>query len=301
VDQAKNSRWGAQANRDATAGSRIATDAQKDQAEAQVLNAEVAVSVAEVQLAQVDEDPKYAAVASAKAQIAQAESNLARLLSLPSEEDIALVQAQVEQARLNLAVARERLDSAELTAPMSGELASWDLHVGDLVQLGAPVGTIVDTARYHVTVSIDETDIGLMRVGQRAIVTLDAFPDAPIEGRLTRIDLLGQNAQGIVAFPVRVDLEPTDLAVRPLMTAAVEIVVESKDDVLLVNRRAIRRDQNGKYVEILVDNVPEKVYIETGVSDDAQTEIVAGLESGQEVIVGRPRESLFEGGGFGGS
>ena len=117
---------------------------------------------------------------------------------------------------------------------------------------------------------------------------------------MTRIDLIGQNAQGIVAYPVRVDLVPTDLLVRPLMTAAVDIVVQRKSDVLLINKRAIRRDQDGKYVEMLIDNVPEKVYIETGVSDDENTEVLSGLEDGQEIIVGRPRENIFSGGGFGG-
>ena len=69
---------------------------------------------------------------------------------------------------------------------------------------------------------------------KRAIVTLDAYPDDPINGYVTRIDLLGQNAQGVVAFPVRIDLGPigTAVPVRPLMTAAVDVVVAEQERCL---------------------------------------------------------------------
>ena len=108
---------------------------------------------------------------------------------------------------------------------------------------GSPVGTLVDDAHYHLLVNIDETDIRNVRKGQEARLSLDAFPDQQLAGRVSAVSLLGDSAQGLVTYSVRVDLEPTDVMVRPLMTATVDIVVDRKDAVLCVPNRAAARCQ----------------------------------------------------------
>ncbi|MEA3407737.1 MAG: efflux RND transporter periplasmic adaptor subunit [Chloroflexota bacterium] len=303
IDQAKNSLWSAQASRDAICGrvGRGATEADCDSAEAQVLNAEVAVGIAETKYEQLLEPPKASAVASAEAQIAQAESTLEQLMSNPSAEDIAISEAQVRQAQVSVDMAREKLEDLVLCAPFAGQLAAWELNPEELVSAGTPVGTLIDARRYHISVNIDETEIGQVAVGQKVHISLDAFPGEDIVGRVSQIDLAGESVQGLVVYGVRIDIEDTDLPLKPLMTAAVDIVVEKKDGVLLVPNRALRRDEKGKYVEVLENNVPTRLAIETGISDDERTEIVSGLEEGQEVIVTRPQESLLGGRGlFGG-
>jgi len=94
---------------------------------------------------------------------------------------------------------------------------------------------------------------------------------------------------------VRITLPENDLDLKPLMTAAVGIVVEEKPDVLLVPNRGIRRDKEGKYVEILRDNMPARVSIETGLTSEEHTEVLSGLEEGQEVIIAKPRADVFPG------
>ena len=289
IDQAKNSRWGAQGNRDAIVGGRFSSDAQKDQVESQVLNAEIGVKIAELQYEQMLEPPKTSAIRAAEAQVAQAESTLAKLRSVPSAEDVAVAEAQVAQARVGVESAQSRLDDLEFTAPFSGELATWDLYVGDHVAPGTPVGTLVDTSRYHIDVRIDETEIGRIRVGQMAHIALDAYPKDELEGQVSKVDLTGTSNQGIIEYGVRITLPENDLDLKPLMTAAVGVVVEEKADVLLVPNRAIRRDKEGKYVEVLRDNMPSRVSIETGLTSEEYTEILSGLEEGQEVIIAKPR------------
>jgi len=301
VDQAKNSLYGAQGSRDALCGNPFADGGSKVSAEAQVLNAEIGVKIAEFNLARLYDPPKASVVASARSQITQAESNLSRLLAMPTAEDIAIAESQVVQARVGVEMAQSHLDDASLTVPFSGTLVSWNLHPGDTLAPGAPVGTLVDLSRFHITVSIDETEIGRIAPGQTVSITFDAFPDDPVEGIVGKIDLVGQQAQGIVTYGVRIDLSQTALPLKPPMTAAIDITVERKTDVLLVPNRALRRDKEGKYVEVLRDNVPTRVYVTTGLSNDDYTEIISGLEEGEEVIVGKPRENILEGTGpFGG-
>jgi len=294
LDQARNSLYGAQGNRDALGGNPFSSDAQKDIAEAQVLNAEVAVRMAEINLAKLDDPPKASAVASARAQIAQARSTLAKLQSMPSPEDIAVAEAQVAQARVGVEMAQSRLDEVSLTVPFTGTLVSWELHEGDTLTPGTPVGTLADLTRLHITVRIDEMEIGQIAPGQKVLTTFDAFPDQLVQGQVTEIEAMGTSAQGFVSYEVRIDLEPTNLPIRPSMTAALDIVVAHKEDVLLVPNRALRRDREGKYVEVLRDNAIARVYVETGLSNENYTEITSGLEGGEEVIIGKPREDLLQ-------
>ncbi len=300
IDQAKNTLWGAQGNRDAIKGSPVSGGGAKAQAEAQVANAELGVKIAEINYQKLFEPVPASQISAAEAQIAQAESTLARLLSTPSPEDIAVAQAQVAQARVAVEIAQKRLADAELKAPFSGQLTTLNIHAGDLVVLNAPVATLMDDSRYHISVDIDETEIIQVQTGQPVKIELDAFPDQNIEGVISRIDPLGTNAQGIVNYGVRVDLPETELPIRPLMTASIRIVVAEKEDVLVAPNRAIRRDDGGRYVEILRLAVPTKIYVETGASNEDVTEIVSGLEEGQEVIVSRPRVNPVTG-SFGGN
>ena len=77
-------------------------------------------------------------------------------------------------------------------------------------------------------------------------------------------------------------------------TASVRIAVAEKDDILLVPTRAIKRDKDGKYVEVLGDGDFVRVGVEVGLSDDTYTEIVSGLDEGVEVVTRKPRTSPFD-------
>ncbi|MHB0859226.1 MAG: efflux RND transporter periplasmic adaptor subunit [Anaerolineae bacterium] len=293
IDQAKNTLWAAQGNRDNIQGSQVASQGAKDNAQAQVLNAELAVTIAELNYAQLQEPASASAIRAAESQLASAQSSLDRLRTTPSDRDIAVAQAQLDQARVGLDIARRQQANAEITAPFAGLLATWTLHPEDVLSPATPVGTLIDDQTYHIDVDIDETEISAVKVGQRVVVTLDAFPEREFQGRVASIQPVGNNAQGIVTYGVRIEMSPTDLPVRPLMTTAVTIVVDQKDDVLLVPNRAILRDQEGTYVEVLDGALPTRVGVRTGLANEQFTEIVSGLDEEQAVVVARPRSSLL--------
>ena len=326
IDQAKNSRWAAQASRDAIKGNKFADDASVDQAEANILNAEVAVQISETQYEQLFEGPRASAVAQAKAQIAQAEAQVAQaeanmrsLKGRPTAESIAVAEASVAQAQVSVEIAERRLDSLTLEAPIDGHLVTWDAYVGETVGPQNILGTVIDDSYFEIVVTIDETDIGQIAVDQRVYMTLDAYPDDEVLGHISDIDTLGNNVQGIVTYEVTVQIESTDLNIKPLMTAAVDIVTDRRENVLLAPNRALRRDADGKYVEILkaqpsqsptrspfgtggpqIVSPVERIDIETGVSNDEYTQVLSGLDEGQEVVISKPRGSLFENAGGGG-
>ena len=310
VEESKNALWGAQAQRDAICG-RVGlgvSQADCDQAEANVNRSEISVEIAQLQLEQMREGVSDADRAAAQAQVnqalgqlssaraqlqrAQAEAELSRQGA--SAEEIAVAQAQVDQAQVGVDIAQRRLDDLDLRAPADGVVASLNLLIGDTAAAGSPVMTLIDAADYHVVMSIDETDIGQVAVGQEARVVLDAYPKAPMIGTVSRIGAVGNNVQGIVVFDVRVDLEPGELELRPFMTAAVDVIVMRTEDALLVPVRAVRRDAGGRYVEKLVNGQLVRVPIEIGASNGEYSIVQDGLAEGDEVVVGRPSGPLFE-------
>ncbi len=310
VEEAKNALWGAQAQRDAICG-RVgfaATQADCDQANANTQRGEESVLIAELQLQQIKAGPRPQDLASAQAQVDQAlsqlenaraqvvraENEVARIRRGASDQEIAIGEAQVQQAALNVEIAELRLEDALLVAPAAGRIADLNLYVGDSVAPGTPVATLVDLDRYHIMVSIDEVEIGSIGYDYPVHITLDAFPGQQISGRVSRIGVTGTDVQGIVVYPVRIDLDQNDLAIRPRMTAAVDIVVAQRDDALLVPNRALRRDQDGRYVELLVDQEIVRAPVMIGSSSIESTEVLEGLEEGQTIVLSRPRGNLFD-------
>ncbi len=293
ISQAKNSLYGAQGNRDALAGNPAAGGGSLATAEAQVLNAEIGVKVAELNRDKLLLPPDASSLRSAEAQIAQARANLARLRALPSAEDVRVAEAQVAQSQVSVTLAQNRLADAELKAPHVGEIAALSLHTNDTASPGMSVGSLIDASRFHLDVAIDETEIAKVVVGQPARLTLDSYPGTPVTGTVSAIDLVGSNALGIVNYTVTIAIEPTSLELKPLMTAAIDILVDTRTNALVVPNRALLRDSRGKYVEVVRAGVVERVAVETGISNDENTEILSGLAAGDEVVITRPREGLL--------
>jgi RND family efflux transporter MFP subunit len=177
-------------------------------------------------------------------------------------------------------------------------VVDWSIREGEAVSPGVPVGILVDLDRFHTDVFIDELDIGRVGVGQPVNLELDAFPGEQLLGQVGYIEAIGTAAQGLVTYKVTIDVGNPGMPVKPDMTASVSIVVAEKEDVLLVPTRALKRDKQGKYVEILEGTVLIRAAVEVGLSDETHTEVLSGLEEGDAVVVKKPRSGTlpFQGG-----
>jgi len=249
--------------------------------------------------------PTDSELKQAEAQIAQAQATLAALEEQPTPEELAIARAQVTQARSTLTQAQLNLEEATLVAPFAGTVADVNIEVGQIVNSGTPVMVLTDPKSYYVDLYIDETEIGKVQVGQPVVITPDAFPNAEIEGEVTAIKSIGTVSGGIVTYEVRVEIAPTAVPVRPDMTASATVVVEEKENVVLLPNRAIRREGDVMYVEVLDPSggtEVRRVAIATGASNDAVTEVTAGLEEGDVVVTTVVRGDQFQGpmGMFGG-
>jgi len=230
--------------------------------------------------------PTAAELAAARAQIAQAEAKLAGLLRGPSPEELAQAKAQVKQARIALEQARLRLRDARMVAPFDGVVADIGFDVGDRVGTSGPGLTLIDPSQFVVDLQVDETQIGQLREKQPVLLTADAYPETRLQGQISRISEVGHVTQGVVTYDVRVDIDRADVPLRADMNVTAVIQVAQKENVLLVPTRALQSGPRGEFVEVVqADGTTRRAFLHVGLSTDAFTEVVSGLQEGDVVVI----------------
>jgi len=202
-------------------------------------------------------------------------------------------QLGVEQAQVSLDVANTNLAQAVIVAPFDGVVAAVDIKEGDSLSsfdyATRTIMELVDPAKMELDAEVDEIDMPSVKLGQRAIISVDALPNVQIDGEVTSISPLATEESGLVLYKIKVSFEvPAGYELKAGMSATADIVVAERTDVLLVPSRAIGEDSEGNStVQVLVKGKIEERTVVTGISDGLQTEIVSGLNEGDTVVVER--------------
>lgn len=220
-----------------------------------------------------------------------------------SQTDIATQEVAVRLAEATLNQKQQLLKNAPLTAPFDGVIDSVSVNVGEQVSEGKGVMTIVNMKQFRINARVDESDVARIAVGQPAVVTVDALPNQNMTAHVAFIGAIPTISQGVVNYPITLDLDPTEAPIRPGMTANVAVEVTRRENVLLVPNRAVRTQGRNRIVEVMVDGKPVVRPVTVGLSNDQFTEIANGLQEGDEVVIpstttAAPRVSGP--GGFGG-
>jgi multidrug resistance efflux pump len=173
-------------------------------------------------------DHGYAvAIAQAEAQLAQAQAALYDAEHPIASEALTLAQLDVERAQLALEAAEDSLGRSTLTAPFDGIISAVPVSMGEWVSSGTPVVELIDVSRWRVeTKNVGELQIARVREGQEATVQVNAFQEQPLPGRVLTISPVAVVQQGDTTYTLTIELESTDLNLRPGMTARVEIITD---------------------------------------------------------------------------
>jgi multidrug resistance efflux pump len=233
-------------------------------------------------------------IASANAQLIQAQVALDRLVNGPSEFDLQNAELNVAQAQLALDQAQASLERTVLVAPFDGVVAQINLVVGEVPPTQSPAMLLIDTTSYYVDLSIDETDIVRIALGQPVNVFLDALPEADVTATVTRIAVTPTVVGQLVTYPVRVTLNPTTDTVRVSMSTTARIVVNELDDVLVLRNRFIRIDRATEQAFVTIQNEDgtfQEIEIVLGLRNETFSQVISGLEVGQRVVL-VPRDTL---------
>jgi HlyD family secretion protein len=195
------------------------------EAELQEAKANLAHAKAQLELKQAGPTEQEVTASASSVAIAQAQLELTKAGSRP--EDVAVVEAQVQQARTALEQANLALSRSQLLAPFDGTISAVYLSPGEWAGPGVPVVELLDTTRWRVeTRNVSELNIGRIRVGQEAIVRVMAFRGEQLRGRVDAISPVAVVQQGDTTYTVMIELEPTDLNLRPGMNAEVALLTE---------------------------------------------------------------------------
>jgi len=205
---------------------------------------------------------------------------------------------EVKAARARVAAAEATLALAKLIAPFDGTITQAKPVVGDQVTPGTVGFRVDDLSSLLVDVQVSEVDINHVAVGQSATLSFDAILGKTYNGNVVEVGQAGDTVQGVVSFTVTVELTDADEQVKPGMTAAVSIVVDEVQNVLLVPNRAVRLVDGDRVVYVLKDNVPTPITITLGTSSDTMSVLTSGdINEGDLIILNPPS---FQGGPFGG-
>jgi HlyD family secretion protein len=263
-----------------------AKPADLDAARATVNSAQLSLDSARLRLADLQAGPKASEIASARATLVSAQAALAQKVAGPEAaavadqmDAIAAEQTKVDQARVDLG-------NAILTAPFDGRVAAVGAQAGEQVSSSAAVVTLLNPNQLQVTVSVDETDVPRLAVGQQAQITLDALPNRQFTGRVLSIAPPATVQSGVATYPVLISMDTRGQTVPAGMSAAVRVITSQRQDVLVVPSRAVRTQGRNRVVDVLTPaGATETRQVQVGQSDDTRTEIVSGLREGDIVII----------------
>jgi HlyD family secretion protein len=197
------------------------------------------------------EEATPAEIAEARSTMAEAQSSLAELIKEPSAAEVASKQASVDKAQLTLEEKQQDLEQAVLTAPTDGVVLEINIEPGERVLAEADDAALIiaNTSTYLLKMEVDEIDIGRIRQGQPAEISLDAFAEQTFAGTVTDIAPRPVEKEGdsIVTYEVTITLDPSGQPLNLLtgMTATAAIQTRQLKDVVVVPNRAIQIDRLG--------------------------------------------------------
>lgn len=297
-----------------------------------------------------------AAVASAQAKVLQAQAttaearnNLARFKhvqelssgKVPSQYDLDAAEAALQRAQADEASAKAAVSQAEATlegnetdlaksvirSPINGVVLSRSVEPGQTVaaSLQAPVLFTLaeDLTQMELHVDVDEADVGMVREGQEATFTVDAYPERTFQARITQVRYGSETTDGVVTYETILEVDNSDLSLRPGMTATADITVKKVENAIIVPNAALRFTPSVKETEdpsrggslisqllprpprsfskqreevndnnkqqrvwVLRDGQPAPVSVTVGATDGIMTEVVAGdIEPGMALVV----------------
>jgi HlyD family secretion protein len=237
----------------------------------------------------LDEAKSALDVAENKQRAAQGQLVISQARVGESQAAVAEAQAAVERAQ-------EELANATIRAPIRATVLTRDVEVGSpvssILNLGANatlVMTLGDIESVFVRGKVDEADIGRVRLGQKAKITVETFKDQAFEGRVTQISPIGAEKDNVTTFEVKVSIENAARELKANMTANAEIILEEHPNSLIIPESAITYDAKRNPSVEVVDPGSKTgrrtVPIKTGVGNGTRTQVVSGLKAGDKVIL----------------
>ena len=236
----------------------------------------------------------------------------AQTLQLQASAALAVASAQAEVAAADLASDQTQIEKASIRSPIAGIVLDRNIDAGQTVaaSLSSPVLFTIadDLSLMHVIVDVDEADVGVVKEGERATFTVEAYPDQVFDAEVVQLRYAPTTVSGVVSYKSVLSVDNSALLLRPGMTAAAEIVTDEISGALLIPNAALRYaptttvaltggglfgggvtaqppvgtttvaavPANQKQIWVLKSGVAEEVTVVTGLTDGSWTVVASG-------------------------
>jgi HlyD family secretion protein len=247
--------------------------------------------------------------------IPAAELDRARAAYDSAQANVAAIEKRIDSARANVTAAQDTLSKTTIRAPMDGVVTALPVEEGEVAVIGTmnnpgtKLLTIADMSVVEAVMEVDETDIPNVKVGQRATVTIDAYPNKTYSGIVTEVGSSPvQRTPGAgteaVNFEVKIQIENPPPGVRPGFSASADITTGARAKAIAIPIQALvvrekpnsaktAKPQDEEGVFVSDKGVVKFAPVTTGLSGESNIEIVSGLREGQEIVTG-PFKALRE-------
>lgn len=197
-------------------------------------------------------------------------------------------QFDLDNAVLDVEIRDLAIKLATLITPIEGIVTNIDTPISGVNITPVQEFVIADPARMRFVANVDEADISLVQLGQKVIISLDAFPEEKFEGRLERIAFASKTTSGGgTAFEIEVSLpENKDEKFKIGMNGDAEIIIEERQSVLTLPLEAIKIQDSQTFVQALENRKIRLVPVQKGLESETDVEIESGVSEGQIVILG---------------
>lgn len=277
----------------------------QDNAKANVAQREAALEIAKAQVEVVENNIKYykktldrisklnASKYSTEKELEAAERDYDNAVA-----QLALEKAQVKQAEASLNSAQTELSYTEIKSPVNGIVISKAVEVGQTVAASFSTPELFsvaeDLTKMQIEASVVEADIAKVKEGQKVRFSVDSYADEYFYGKVVQVRNEAVTTSNVVSYTVVIEIDNSEMKLKPGMTANVEIITADVQNALLAPNQALRfyMDNTKRYpdrgVWVLRKGEPVRISITLGVSDDANTQIISDeLKAGDEVIVSK--------------
>ncbi|MEA1973212.1 MAG: efflux RND transporter periplasmic adaptor subunit [Candidatus Cloacimonadota bacterium] len=219
-----------------------------------------------------------------------------------SKDEIDNAVDQFEKAKISYHSAKKKAELIQdidadkneysVVADANGTIIQKPVEVGEMVvssvgsyNSGTVLVKLADLKKVIVDASITEVDISKVYKGQKAEITVDAFPYEKFSGEIRKISAMAISENGIKVFPMEIVIDEVNKKLRPGMTANVTIFGEVKKEIVVIPIRAIFSDSEGNDIVYKVQNdtISGSAIIKTGINDLQKVEIIEGLNAGDKI------------------
>lgn len=220
------------------------------------------------------------------ARLSNAQQEL-KLLQAKNAYEAAKISAppnEVQLRELEYKIAQEEYEYTILKAPWDGEVIALHVQEGDSVTTTTDIITLLNRDEMFVAVDIDEVDIREIALGQRARITLEAYPNLQFAAEVSAIDYRAVAKGSTKAVSVTLKLLQNDPRMKPGFSAKAEIVVAEVKDALQVPLSAIRTVGGKSFVAVVRGTTIEQVEVQVGLTTTEVAQILSGLQEGDRVL-----------------